>query len=317
MYKLNRHTLNRRRALGTLGALSVGIAAATLSGCTSTTASVGGAKSGAAGRRITIGSKGFAESWIMGELYAQGLRARGYQVDLKTNVGSSDIINTALQSGQIDIYPEYTGVIVVNWAGTDTALGTAEETYDIAKKWENEHGVTTLQATPFENKNAIAVRKQFADEHGLKKVSDLKGIGDFTYSTYPDNVSGAIGYEGIVDTYGLTNMKLKTLSIGLNYQAIERGEIQAADVFTTDPQLLRSDLVVLEDDKKLFGFQNVVPLIRDDVFKDLDEDAPEFLNRLHSLLTIDAIQALNEASAINRIDSAQVARVFLQANGLM
>lgn len=317
MHTLNSHTLSRRRALRALGALGAGSVAVALSGCTATSANAGGTKTGPAGRTITIGSKGFAESWIMGELYAQGLRARGYQVDLKTNVGSSDIINTALQSGQIDIYPEYTGVIVVNWVGEDSLLGTAKETYDLAKKWENEHGVTALQATPFENKNAIAVRKEFADEHGLKTVSDLKGIGDFTYSTYPDNVSGGIGYEGIVETYGLRNMKLKTLSIGLNYQAIEHGEIQAADVFTTDPQLLRSDLVVLEDDKKLFGFQNVVPLIRDDVFEDLDDDAPEFLNILHSLLTIDAIQALNEASAINRIDPAQVAKVFLQANGLM
>lgn len=317
MHKLNSYALNRRRALRTLGGLGAGIAAAALSGCAPTSANVGGTKTGTAGRTITIGSKGFAESWIMGELYAQGLRALGYQVDLKTNVGSSDIINTALQSGQIDIYPEYTGVIVVNWVGEDSLLGTAEESYDIAKKWENEHGVTMLAATPFENKNAIAVRKEFADEHGLKTVADLKAIGDFTYSTYPDNVSGGTGYEGIVETYGLTNMKLKTLSIGLNYQAIERGEIQAADVFTTDPQLLRSDLVVLEDDKNLFGFQNVVPLIRDNIFADLDDDAPEFLNTLHSLLTIDAIQALNEASAINRIDSAQVATVFLQANGLM
>lgn len=317
MQKLNSHALNRRRALWAMGGLGAGIAAAALSGCTASSANAGGNKTGSAARTITIGSKGFAESWIMGELYAQGLRARGYEVNLKTNVGSSDIINAALQSGQVDIYPEYTGVILVSFVGEERLLDTAEETYQLAKKWENEHGVTVLDATPFENKNAVAVRKEFADEHQLKTMTDLKGIGKFTYSTYPDNVTGAQGYEGIVDTYGLDNMELKTLSIGLNYQAIERGEIQAADVFTTDPQLLRSDLVVLDDDKRLFGFQNVVPLIRTDVFEDLDEDAPEFLNTLHSLLTLDAIQALNGASAINRIDPAQVAKKFLQANGLI
>ena len=129
--------------------------------------------------------------------------------------------------------------------------------------------------------------------------------------------AGRIAAEGIVDSYGLENMKLKTLSIGLNYQAIERGEIEAADVFTTDPQLLRSDLVVLDDDKKLFGFQNVVPLIRDDAFAELDDDASHFLNELQSLLTLEAIQAMNEASAINRLDPAQVAKMFLDDNGLM
>ena len=312
---------DRRQALsglgrGLLGLGALGAAGASLSGCAS---SEGSDRSGQKKdtRSITVGSKGFAESWITGELYAQGLRNLGYTVDLKTNVGSSDIISAALLSGQIDLYPEYTGVMLVSFMGEDRLMDSAEETYELAKTWAEDNRVTMLNATPFENKNAVAVRKEFADEHDLKTVSDLKGIGDFTYSTYPDNVTGAQGYEGIVDSYGLENMKLKTLSIGLNYQAIERGEIEAADVFTTDPQLLRSDLVVLDDDKKLFGFQNVVPLIRDDAFAELDDDASHFLNELQSLLTLEAIQAMNEASAINRLDPAQVAKMFLDDNGLM
>ena len=312
---------DRRQALsglgrGLLGLGALGATGASLSGCTS---SQGSDRSGQKKdtRSITVGSKGFAESWITGELYAQGLRNLGYTVDLKTNVGSSDIISAALLSGQIDLYPEYTGVMLVSFMGEDRLMDSAEETYELAKTWAEDNRVTMLNATPFENKNAVAVRKEFADEHDLKTVSDLKGIGDFTYSTYPDNVTGAQGYEGIVDSYGLENMKLKTLSIGLNYQAIERGEIEAADVFTTDPQLLRSDLVVLDDDKKLFGFQNVVPLIRDDAFAELDDDASHFLNELQSLLTLEAIQAMNEASAINRLDPAHVAKMFLDENGLM
>ncbi len=309
-------TMNRRTALSALATVGAGAAAVALTGCTPPSAATVGERKKDV-RTITVGSKGFAESWIMGELYAQGLRALGYQVDLKTNVGSSDIISAALTSGQIDIYPEYTGVILVSFMGEEGLMGSAEATYDLAGKWARENSIRMLNATPFENKNAIAVRKEFADEHSLARISDLQGIGEFLYSTYPDNVTGAQGYEGIVDTYGLDNMELKTLSIGLNYQAIERREIQAADVFTTDPQLLRSDLVVLEDDKKLFGFQNVVPLIRDDAYAAMDGDAPEFLDTLHSLLTLEAIQALNEASAINRIDAAQVAKVFLKDNGLM
>ncbi|WP_309132555.1 glycine betaine ABC transporter substrate-binding protein [Brevibacterium sp.] len=309
-------TINRRTALSALGTLSAGAAAVALAGCTPPSAATVGKRKKDV-RTITVGSKGFAESWIMGELYAQGLRALGYQVDLKTNVGSSDIISAALTSGQIDVYPEYTGVILVSFMGEESLMDSAEATYDLAGKWAKGNSIRMLKATPFENKNAIAVRREFADEHSLAKISDLQGIGDFLYSTYPDNVTGAQGYEGIVESYGLDNMELKTLSIGLNYQAIERGEIQAADVFTTDPQLLRSDLVVLDDDKKLFGFQNVVPLIRDDAYAAMDDDAPAFLDTLHSLLTLEAIQALNEASAINRIDAAQVAKVFLKDNGLM
>lgn len=307
-------SLTRRRLLRSLAGAGAVAGVGALSACSSSAL-----WSSAAGgdRSLTVGSKTFAESWIMGELYAQGLRQIGYQVDLKTNVGSAQIIEQSLHAGEIDLYPEYTGVIVVSLAGEDGLPETAEATYDFARDWEAQKGVTVLNATPFENKNAIAVRADFAEEHGLTSIEDLRGIGDFVYSTYPDNVSGAQGYEGIVEAYDLPNMKLQTLSIGLNYQAIERGEIQAADVFTTDPQLLRSDLVVLDDPLNLFGFQNVVPVLRDEVYESLDSEAVDLLNTIHSLLTLEAIQTLNAASAVNRLDSAQVAREFLLTNDLI
>lgn len=300
----------RRQLLSTLAIGATGVA---LSGCAATVPATASSKTGT----ITIGSKGFAESWIMGELYAQLLRARGYSVDLKTNVGSTELINRALTSGRVDLYPEYTGVIVVVLGGNDSVLASAEETFREAKAYEADHGVTLLDPTPFENKNAIAVTREFATEHNLAKISDLRTLDDFTYSTYPENTTGGQGYEGIVKTYDLPQMKLKTLSIGLNYGAIERGEIQAADVFTTDPQLLRSDLVVLDDDKKLFGFQNVSPAIRNDTLERVGPEVAEELNALSALLTIEAMQAMNEASAINRLDPAHVAEVFLSANDLI
>lgn len=296
-----------RRGMLTAAAGAAGLMA--LGGC--------GPTAGNDDKIITIGSKGFAESWINGELYAQALRARGYQVDLKTNVGSAQLIDAALTSGQIDLYPEYTGVIVVSLAGHDELMDTAEQTYEIARDFQSERGVTVLNATPFENKNAIAVTRAFASEHNLTTIEDLREIGDFVYSTYPDNVSGGQGYEGIVATYDLPNMKLQTLNIGLNYQALENGEIDAADVFTTDPQLLRSDLVVLEDTKNLFGFQNVVPCMRTAFLDRVGDDVPELLNTLSSLLTLEAIQTMNAASAINRLDPAQVAQRFLKANDLL
>lgn len=300
-------TAMTRRQVFSLAA--AGTAVAALAGCSG--------QSAPANKTITIGSKGFTESWIMGELYAQLLRARGYIVDLKTNVGSTDLINAALQSGRIDLYPEYTGVIVVVLAGNDDALGSAEQSYELAREYEEGKGIALLAPTPFENKNAIAVTQEFATQHDLKNISDLRGIGDFFYSTYPDNVTGGQGYEGIVEAYNLPNMQLKTLSIGLNYGAIERGEIQAADVFTTDPELRRSNLVVLEDDLNLFGFQNVSPAIREDTLDRVGDDVPRALDELSTLLTIEAMQAMNEAAAINRLDPEQVARKFLQSNNLI
>src|SRR5699024_7885528 len=149
------------------------------------------AEGGSADNVITVGPKTFSESWIMGELYAQALRGLGYQVDLKTNVGSAQLIDAALTSGQVDLYPEYTGVIALTLAGREDPMESAEQTYEIAREFEAGQGVTILNATPFENKNAIAVTQEFADAHGLETIDDLRGIGDFVYSTYPDNVSGA------------------------------------------------------------------------------------------------------------------------------
>src|SRR5690606_27631049 len=200
------------------GVLSAAVGAAglaALGGC--------GMATGKGEGTITVGSKGFAESWINGELYAQALRALGYQVDLKTNVGSSELIDAALTSGQIDLYPEYTGVIVMSLAGHEDLMESAEQTLDLAREFEASRGVTVLDAAPFENKNAIAVTREFAARHNLRTIDDLRGIGEFTYSTYPDNVSGGQGYEAIVETYRLPNMNLRTLSIGLNYQALENG----------------------------------------------------------------------------------------------
>lgn len=295
--------LSRRTLFGGLAGLA---AASLLTGCAA----------GADSETLVVGSKGFAESWITGELYAQALRAQGRIVDLKTNVGSAQLIDTAQQSGQIDIFPEYTGVIAYNMAGNEEIFPSAEATYDFAKQWEEGRDVTVGTMTPFENKNAIAVTKDFAEEHGLQTIADLRGVGEFVYSTYPDNVEGGSGYRAIVERYNLPNMKLQTLSIGLNYQALEKGEIQAADVFTTDPQLLRSNLVVLDDPLNMFGFQNVVPLVHNRAMDRLGADGFELLNHINALLTTEAIQTMNAASAVNRLDPAQVARRFLRANGL-
>src|SRR5699024_6167732 len=129
--------------------------------------------------------------WIMGELYAQGLRNLGYTVDLKTNVGSSDIISAALLSGQIDLYPEYTGVMLVSFMGEDKLMDSAEETYELAQTWAEDNQITMLKATPFENKNAVAVRKEFAEEH----TSELKSRLDLVCRLLLEKNNENVNYE--------------------------------------------------------------------------------------------------------------------------
>lgn len=211
---------------------------------------------------ITVGSKQFTESWVMGELYAQILTARGFQVVLKSNIGSADIIDRALRSHQIDLYPEYTGVILQTFAMPKRMPVTAHGTYEAAKRFEEGRGLTLLRPTPFQNRNAVAVRTSDARKHGLRTVGDLRRMGRISYAEYPDNITGPLGYDAVVKAYRLSAMKVRPLNIGLQYPALKNGDVDAADVFTTDPQLRRYDFTVLEDDQAIFGFQNVSPVVR-------------------------------------------------------
>ncbi|GLY82319.1 glycine betaine ABC transporter substrate-binding protein [Actinoallomurus iriomotensis] len=268
------------------------------------------------GPTITIGSKEFSESWVMGELYAQVLTARGFRVALKSNVGSATLIDRAVRSRELDLYPEYTGVILQSLATAKTLPDTAEGTYAAAKRYEETRGLTLLASTPFQNRNAVAVRTSDARRYNLRTIADLTRMGDISYAEYPDNITGPLGYDAIVKAYGLRRMKVRPLNIGLQYPALQTGKVQAADVFTTDPQLRHYDFTILEDDKHVFGFQNVAPVIRRQLVERYGTRLTEPLDQVDALLTEPAMQALNEAVAIKRLSPAEVARRFLVANHL-
>ncbi|MEK8146479.1 glycine betaine ABC transporter substrate-binding protein [Streptomyces sp. M10(2022)] len=208
---------------------------------------------------MVIGAKQFTEQWIIGELYKQALTKAGYNVELKSNIGSTTIIDGALTSGQIDVYPEYTGVILQVLAKSDSMPPTAAQTFREAKAYQETRGLTMLDPTPFQNRNAVGVKPEFAKKYGLKTISDLKKADHVVFAEYPDNMEGALGYHDMVKTHGLTNTEVKSLNIGLQYPALDNGQVDAADVFTTDPQLARGDYTILKDVKGYYGFQNVAP----------------------------------------------------------
>ena len=268
------------------------------------------------GPTITIGSKQFTESWVMGELYAQVLAAQGFRIALKSNIGSATIIDRAIRSRQIDMYPEYTGVILQTLAKAERLPGTAEGTYTGAKRFQETRGLSLLAPTPFQNRNAVAVRTADARRHNLRTIADLERLGEFEYADYPDNITGPLGYDAIVKTYGLKRMKVRPLNIGLQYPALATGRVQAADVFTTDPQLRHHDFTILDDDKHVFGFQNVAPVVRQKIVEWYGARLTEPLDLVDALLTEPAMQALNEAVAIKRLSPTEVARRFLRANDL-
>jgi osmoprotectant transport system substrate-binding protein len=271
---------------------------------------------GAGKPAVTLGDKDFAEEFLLGQLYAQALQAKGFKVTVKENIGSSEVIDKALTSGQIDLYPEYTGVIYTVLANLGDQPKSKEVTYDGAKKFENGRGYDILDPTPFQDADGVAVLNSYAQKNNLKTIDDLKNLSHFTYLGPPENATRFQGVVGLKQAYGLNNFTFKPLKTGSQYSAIDNGQADSIAIFTTDAQLASNKYTVLTDTKGIFGFQQVVPVVSKKV---LDAEGPAFadtLNSVSKLLTTDAIIAMNKAVQIDQKDPGDVAKAFLQANGL-
>jgi osmoprotectant transport system substrate-binding protein len=265
---------------------------------------------------VKLGAKNFPEEFILGQLYKQALESKGYTVQFKNNVGSTEVIDKALTSGQIDVYPEYTGEIVLTIAGDKQRPKTAEETYAKAKAFQEKRGFTLLDKTPFFDTDALAVKPDFAKKNGLRSDADLKKLKHFTYGAPPENKTRFTGVVGMKKVYGLNNFTFKPLAIGLQYKALDQGQIDVADVFTTDGQLQSGKYAVLTDPEAVFGFQNAAPVVKKSV---LTQEGPAFaqtMNAVSSKLTLEAMRKMNGAVVLDKQDPAKIADQFLKANGL-
>jgi osmoprotectant transport system substrate-binding protein len=265
---------------------------------------------------VTVGDKNFTEENILGALYAQALEAKGYKVNVKDNVGSSEIIYKALTSGQIDMYPEYTGVLLSAVAGQKRNPVSASTAAQEAKAFLNKHGATMLNTTPFYDSDALGTLPSYASKHHLSSVADLAPLGkSVRLGGAPEFATRFEGLVGLKQEYGL-NPTFKPIAIELSYKALEGGQVDVQDVFTTDAQLLSGKFKVLSDPKHVFGFQNVAPVVKKSV---LAAEGPAFaqtLNKVSSLLTIKAIQQMNKAVSVDKQSATSVAGQFLKANGL-
>jgi osmoprotectant transport system substrate-binding protein len=279
--------------------------------------SSGSAQPGKGKPAVTLGDKNFTEQYLMGELYAQALRAKGYTVNIKANIGSSELIDKSLTSGKIDLYPEYVGILLTAIAHDTKRYASADEAFQAAKKFEEGRGFTLLPKTTFSNVDAIGVKPDYAQKNGLSSVADLKKLGSkFRLAGPPEFRTRFTGLVGLKSEYGVVPT-FKPLAIGLQYKALDQGQVDGADVFTTDGQLGSGKYKVLADPKNIFGFQNVAPVVSKKV---LDTEGPEFtatLNAVNAKLTTAAMQKMNAAVDLDKRKPADVARTFLDANGLL
>jgi osmoprotectant transport system substrate-binding protein len=267
---------------------------------------------------VTIGTKDFTEEFVLGNLYAQALEAQGYKVTLKENIGSTEIIDKALTSSEIDGYPEYTGVSLSVVAKNDKLTSSPEETAQLVKEFYEGRGQVVSEATPFQDTDAIATTKEFASENGLTQVEDLKKLDSFTIGARPEFKSRFNGLKGMEQVYGIKNAKFKQLALGLQYPSLDKGDVDSANVFSTDAQLASGKYTVLEDPKGVFGFQNVYFVINKDKYDELGgQEFMDVVNKVNALLTEEAMTSMNAAVDLDKKKPADVAQAFLEANELL
>jgi osmoprotectant transport system substrate-binding protein len=312
------------RALPVLTALALVVAGCGGSDSKSGSSSSAGASTAASSQPgkgtppVTIGTKDFTEEFVLGELYAQALRAKGYTVNLKRNIGSTEIIDKALTSKQIDAYPEYAGETVTSTFGKNLRTSSREKLTNMAKQLYADRGQVTSNPTPFEDVDAIVTLKEFAQKNNLQTVADLKKLSHFTLAGQAPFKGRIAGLKGMKQIYGIDNVTFKQLPPGLQYRALDRGDVDTADAFTTDPQLASGKYTVLKDPEGVFSFQNVLFVINKAKYEALGGSPfMAVVNKVNSLLTAPAIQSMNKAVLVDKKEAADVARQFLQANGLL
>ncbi len=267
--------------------------------------------------RIRIGTQGFPEAKVMGELWRQALAVNGYTVDLRKDVGPAAELDKLLAERSIDGHVAYTGTVLSVVAGQPVSGLDPQETYARAKAFYDTRNMSMSAMTPFENKDAIATTRAYAQANQLRTIADLTRLPTFRLGARPEFDALYLGRRGLEQVYGLRNTTFVPIPLGEQYAALDAGTADAVDAYTTDPQLQGDDYTVLADPELLFGSQNVVMTVDSAKLEVVGRD--RFLavvDAVNGRLTQDVIVDLNAAVTDGRTD-ADVARRFLQEQGLL
>jgi osmoprotectant transport system substrate-binding protein len=283
----------------------------------------GGSEGGGGGPKITVGSKNFTEQYILGELYAQALAANGFSVEKKLDLGSEQIADKALQNGQIDMYPEYTGTALFQTLGyKGKQPDTPEATYQKSKELyaKRNPADTMLTPAPFNNTYGIFVRKHVAEQYNLKTLADLaKASPKLTFVSFSEFQNRSDGYPNMQKNYpGLDFGDIKIVNSigGPIYQGVLQGEGDVGVGFTTDGQLASDKLVVMEDPKSIWPFYYPAPVVRSDVLQK-NPKMKGVLNEVSASLDAETMRKLNAQVDIEQEEPEDVAAEYLKKQGLV
>lgn len=295
-----------------------------LGACGSGEDDVGNGGTGAQERgSVTVGvSAAFAENQIVAEMYAQVLENAGYKVDRQLDLGQREISQPALESGEIDIKPEYLGSLLLFLDPEAEASGDPTENVALLEPLLEEQNIALLEPSDANDTNALVITRVTANDLSptgspLAKTSDLAPVaGEMTLGGPPECPERPFCIPGFKKTYGITFGDFKPLDVGgpLTVAALQEGKIDVALLFSTSSAIVANDWVVLEDDQNLQTAENITPVVRNDV---LNDEIAELLNAVSAELTTENMTELNGRVEIDKEDPATVAEDFLTEVGLL
>lgn len=265
---------------------------------------------------ITVGSAAFPESEIVAEIYAQALQAQGIKVSKKLNIGAREVYIPALENGEIDLLPEYTGNLL-SFLDPEAAATTPDEIEDRLDD-SLPQGLEILDAAPAENKDSLVVTPDFAQKNKVTSIEDLAKLDEVTVGANPEFKERPYGIPGLEKVYGLSDLKFVPIGDGGGPKTLKSlldGDIDVADIYSTTPSILANQLVTLSDPKNLFAAQNVVPVIRESKATDKVED---ILDKVSAVLTTNDLLDLNAKNqGDDKTAPAQLAKEWLTAKNLL
>ena len=271
------------------------------------------------GVELTIGSKNFDEQFILGEIYAQALEAAGYAVKKDLNLGSEQIALKALESGEVDGYPEYTSTALTSFFGfaPEDVPGDPQAAYEDSIDEFEDEGLTAFPPTPFSSANAVGVLTETAEELDLASISDLEGQSeDLTLAGSPECRERIDCLKGLEDNYGLSFGDFTPVDIELRYEVLDKGDADLSILFTTDGQLAESeDYTLLEDDQGLLPAGNVLFVASQEATADAGPDMQETVELVQESLTLEVMQELNARVSLDREKPEDVAADYLNEAG--
>jgi len=307
--------------------LTYGAAALTLAAVTALTACSSGGSSGSgssgsnplsggsSGGSVVVGSANFPEDELLAQIYVQALKAKGVNATAKLNIGAREVYYPQVKSGAISVIPEYNGGLLTNSVDTKSDAKTTVGV-DAALKAKLPSSLEILNPAPASNSDAVTVTQATAGKYHLKSISDLTSVAkNLTLGGPPEFKTRPDGISGLKKTYGLTFKSFSPLdeSGPITLKALTSGKVDAADVFTTTPQIQTDHLVSLSDPRHDFAAQNIIPLVNK---KAATPKITAALNAVDAKLTTQALLKMDTAVITQHANYSTVASGFLSQEGL-